>query len=92
VASAAQCQLIKVDNESVLQCYIAYNQYGGYCVPQSSHHRPAAQRILSGTLWEPKTIAFMMTYCGTGDIVHAGTYFGDIVPALSQACAPGAKV
>jgi FkbM family methyltransferase len=27
----------------------------------------------------------MMANCGTGDIIHAGTYFGDFLPALSRA-------
>ena len=78
--------------ESVLQCCIAYNQYGGYCIPLSSIHRPATQKILSGEIWEPETLEFMLKHCGTGDIVHAGTYFGDFLPALSRACPGDAKV
>lgn len=27
-----------------------------------------------------------MANCGNGDIIHAGTYFGDFLPALSRAC------
>jgi FkbM family methyltransferase len=76
----------------VLQCCIAYNDHGGYCVPRSSHHRPAAQRVLSGGVWEPDTLALMAGRAGAGDIVHAGTYFGDFIPALSRACADGARV
>jgi FkbM family methyltransferase len=76
----------------VLECCIAYNKYGGYCVPLSSRHRPAAQRILAGEVWEPGTIEFLVSQRGDGDIVHAGTYFGDFLPALSRSCAPGAKV
>jgi FkbM family methyltransferase len=80
------------DSLSVLNCCIAYNRYGGYCVPLSSRHRPAAQRVLSGATYEPATIEFLAARCGDGDIVHAGTYFGDFLPALSRACAPGARV
>ena len=80
------------DAESVLQCCIAYNDLGGYCVPRSSLHRPAAQRVLSGKIWEPETIEYMVKHCGEGDIVHAGSYFGDFLPALSRACANDAKV
>jgi len=29
---------------------------------------------------------------GSGDIVHAGTYFGDFLAALSKGCAPNSKV
>ncbi len=77
---------------SVLQCCIAYNKYGGYCVPSSSRHRPAAQKILSGSIYEPRTIEFLMTHCGSGDIIHAGACFGDFLPALSHAMTPGSKV
>lgn len=80
------------DNGRVLDCCIAYNRHGAYCVPLSSRHRPAAQRILSGAVYEAATIDFLATHCGTGDVVHAGTYFGDFLPALARACAPGARV
>lgn len=76
----------------VLQCCVAYNTYGAYCVPRSGFHRPAAQRILAGQVWEAPTIEYMRAHCATGDVVHAGTFFGDFLPALSQALAPGAKV
>jgi FkbM family methyltransferase len=77
---------------NTLQCKVAYNKYGGYCVPLSSHHRPAAQKILSNDVYEPKTIAYMLNNCNNGDIVHAGTYFGDFLPALSRGVVSGAKV
>lgn len=79
-------------SELVLPCYISSNKYGSYCVPGSSYHRPAAQAILSGKVWEPETIEFIIKHVGKGDIVHAGTYFGDFVPALSGACTDGAKL
>ncbi len=71
---------------------IASNQYGKYCVPESSRFRPAAALILQGRVWEPKTIAFMRENCGAGDVVHAGTYFGDFLPAISTALAPSARL
>ena len=80
------------DAQNVLECCVAYNEYGGYCVPVSSMARPAAQRILRGKVHEPRTIAYIAEHCGTGDIVHAGTYFGDFLPALSRACSKGAKI
>ena len=80
------------DCDSALQCCIAYNTYGGYCVPLSSKHRPAAQTILSGDIWEPEIIEFLMSHCGDGDIVHAGTFFGDFLPALSQSSAQGSRI
>ena len=77
---------------TALKCLISYNRYGGYCVPESSQHRPAAHKILLNEVYEAQTIQFMREHCGDGDIIHAGAYFGDFFPALSQACAPGAKI
>lgn len=77
---------------SALKCQVSYNQYGGYCVPLSSRHRPAARKILSNEVYEPKTIEFMLANGGNGDIIHAGTYFGDFLPALSHACGSQYKV
>jgi FkbM family methyltransferase len=65
---------------------IARNGYGSYCVPLSSRHRPAAWAILAGEVWEPDTISFLTASCAGGDVVHAGAYFGDFLPALSRAC------
>lgn len=75
-----------------LKCFIAANRYGTYCVPASSRHRPAAEAILDGEVWEAETLEFLTSNCGGGDIVHAGTYFGDFLPALSQAVAADARV
>lgn len=80
------------DSGRVLQCCIAYNKYGGFCIPLSSYHRHAAQKILSGGIYEPKTIEFLISHAKDGDIVHAGTYFGDFLPALSQSRTHNAKV
>lgn len=77
---------------SALKCSVGYNKYGGYCLPLSSSHRTAPRKILRGLVYEPQTLEFMRDNCGTGDIVHAGTYFGDFLPALSQACSPDARI
>ncbi|ELR96285.1 FkbM family methyltransferase [Gloeocapsa sp. PCC 73106] len=79
-------------SNNTLSCTIAYNKFGGYCIPRSSIHRPAAQKILKGDIHEKETIEFMTSKCGQGDIVHAGTFYGDFLPALSAACSPTAKV
>ena len=78
--------------EDVLKCLISYNEYGGYCVPESSRHRPATQKILSNKVHEPRTIEFIRANCRDGDIVHAGAYFGDFLPALSTRCSDGSKI
>lgn len=75
-----------------LKCFVASNCYGSYCVPFSSKHRPAAKAVLCGDVWERTTLAFLCANCGAGDIVHAGTYFGDFLPALSQAVRPDAHI
>jgi len=85
-------ELLRETESTTLQCCISYNEHGGYCVPLSSRHRPATQKILSKEVWEPQTINYITNHCGSGDIIHAGTYFGDFIPALSHACAPDAKV
>lgn len=78
--------------EDVLFCLVAYNALGGYCLPRGSLHREAAQAIVRGRVWEEATLALIAERAGAGDIVHAGTYFGDFLPALSRACRPGALV
>ena len=80
------------DGLSALKCCIWYNQYGGYCLPESSLHRTAPRKVLRGEAYEPQTLEFMRAHVGDGDIVHAGTYFGDFLPALGQACASTAKI
>lgn len=77
---------------TALKCTVAYNHYGGYCVPNSSKHRPAAKKILSNDIYEPETIEFMISSCGDGDIIHAGSYFGDFLPALSTGLGAQQKV
>lgn len=80
------------ETPAVLECKIAANRYGSYCVPASSAKRPAAQAVLRGHVYEQDTITFMTAHCGDDDIVHAGTYFGDFLPALSAAIGPEARV
>jgi len=81
-----------VENLSALKCTISYNQYGGYCVPESSAHRPAAIAVLSGAVHEPETIEYMVANCRDRDMIHAGTFFGDFLPALSRSVNSNAVV
>lgn len=78
------------DSPDALKASIAYNGFGAYCVPLSSRHRPAARMVLSGGVWEADTIALLRARCGAGDVVHAGTYFGDFLPGVARALAPDA--
>lgn len=81
-----------VEKSSILGCVISYNKYGGYCIPLSSLHRSAAQKILNGEIYEPETIEFLTKNSKNGDIVHAGTYFGDFLPALSRSINNNRKI
>ena len=71
---------------------IATNRCGKYCVPNATSHRIAAKKVLSGKVYEPDTIQFLRRHCGTADIIHAGAFFGDFLPALARVCRPPAKI
>lgn len=65
-----------------LDCVIARNRHGSYCVPRSARARPSARAVLQGRVWEPRTLDLL---CRTpGDVVHAGAFYGDFLPALSR--------
>jgi len=72
------------ENGFETRCVLSYNKYGKYCVPISSAHRPVSRYILRGDVWEKDTIDYILNFCNKGDIIHAGTYFGDFLPALSK--------
>lgn len=80
------------DPERTLSGVVAYNEYGGYLIPHSSIRRPAAQRVLAGGVWEKATLRFLASRWRSGDMVHAGTYFGDFLPALSAAAPEGSHL
>lgn len=68
------------------------NEYGIFAVDMSHKHRPAMRHVMAGLQHEPDLVKFMCRRCGTGDVIQAGAYFGDFLPALSAAAAPGAIV
>jgi FkbM family methyltransferase len=70
----------------------ASNEHGSYCVPRSSSHRPVAQAILDSRVWEPDTLDLLRAADSDGDIVHAGTFFGDFLPALARSRTGGAVI
>jgi FkbM family methyltransferase len=78
--------------EKVLNCCIAYNEYGAYCVPLSPIHRPAVQTILAGKVHEPETILLIRGTAPDQDVVHAGTFFGDFLPGIANSRISGAKI
>jgi FkbM family methyltransferase len=74
-----------------LDCVIGFNEHGVYCVPRNCSHRFACQAVMNGRVWEPQTLDLIRQQDPTGDIVHAGTFFGDFLPALARS-RDGAKV
>lgn len=84
--------LVEKTKEEVLNVSIAYNKYGGYCTPLSTQHRTLNQKILKGDIFEPDTIEFMISNANEGDIIHAGTFFGDFLPAISKSLNLNSKI
>lgn len=82
----------RISSDDGLQCVFARNALGSYCIPESSKFRHCAQTVLGGRIFEPRTIEFIVDHAGSGDIIHAGTFFGDFLPSLSRGCRNGAKV
>lgn len=75
-----------------LDCVLGANRHGIYCVPWSSHHRPVAQAILQARVWEADTLDLIRMAAADGDVIHAGTFFGDFLPALSRSRAADALI
>ncbi len=67
-----------------LDCLLARNEHGIYCIPRASKHRPVAQTVLQARVWEADTLELIAETDRSGDIVHAGTFFGDFIPALAR--------
>jgi FkbM family methyltransferase len=63
---------------------IAGNDLGLYCIPLKAAHRPACRAILNGRVWEKQTVDYIREHA-SGDIVHGGAFFGDMLPAFSRA-------
>ena len=74
-------EIIEIEN---LKYVYAQNIYGKYYIPYNSIHRPCPQIILKGGVWEYETLKFIESEYRGGDIIHAGTYFGDFLPFLSK--------
>ncbi|MEM9386106.1 MAG: FkbM family methyltransferase [Pseudomonadota bacterium] len=47
---------------------------------------------MAGAVYETETIEQIRAASGAGDVVHAGTFFGDFLPAIATALAPSARV
>jgi len=58
-----------------------------FFLPYPSLHRPTCESMLGGELYEPATHEFIHRYLHhrPGNIIHAGAYFGDMLPSFSKA-------
>lgn len=65
-----------------------------YFVPQTSIHRPACRAFLNGKYYEPETHQLIRKIydCIPGDLVHAGTFFGDMIPSFSDSVGQEGKL
>lgn len=59
---------------------ICYNEYGGYCIPNSELQAGIVQRLMRGQIYEKRWMDFVEKYYDGGDIVHGGAYIGDFIP------------
>lgn len=57
------------------------NKYGSYVIPQEIEYTYNAKTIMNGGVHEEVTIEFIKSY---KTIIHAGTGFGDFLPALKD--------
>lgn len=57
-----------------------------YFVPDYARHRPAVRDVLNGNLYEPHTHVLVKKFFEKvkGSLVHAGTFFGDMLPGFSN--------
>ena len=65
-----------------MESTIAKNQYGLYSIPKSVEYTYTADFILKGGVHEDTTIEYLKSV--GGNIIHAGTGFGDFLPALKD--------
>jgi FkbM family methyltransferase len=65
---------------------IATNVYGRYSIPKRFRNRPIPKLLLQGGVWEAETVKFLRAKAVAGDVVHAGAFMGDMLPALAQVC------
>lgn len=77
-----------------VNCIAAIAQNHIYFVPTTSMHRPACKKILSGKYYEPNTHELIRKVYERipGNLIHAGTFFGDMIPSFSDSIGQNGKV
>lgn len=70
--------------------HLARNKYGEYLIPDCYMHTPVAKTLMRGDVWEQETLDIIEAHVKEhgGSIIHAGTFFGDMLPALCNMCRP----
>ncbi|KRF15831.1 FkbM family methyltransferase [Nocardioides sp. Soil796] len=73
-----------------IDTHVVNTQRATFFVPAYAAHRPVARRIANGRVAEPDLHKLVRTVLETypGSMVHAGTFFGDMLPSFSAKC-PG---
>ena len=77
----------KYTNDSVDcsdNCTVAVNEYGTFCTPKKYLTDEPVQAVYRGEQYEAKTVSRLKSIGIDGDIIHAGAYFGDLLPAFSS--------
>jgi len=75
-----------------LDCRLAANEYGVYCFPRAASRRAVPRTLARSQVYERATLELMMRTAPDADVVHAGTFIGDFLPALSRSRTGGARV
>jgi len=65
-----------------------------YFLPRYARHRPAVRALARGRFYEPETHRLVAHVLAAvpGSMVHAGTFFGDMIPDFARACAPAGRL
>jgi FkbM family methyltransferase len=78
-----------VDKQSYTVSYVEKEVDGAkYYLPTYASHRPAVRAVETGQMYEPET-HFLIRKIQTkkpGNMIHAGTFYGDMLPSFSRSC------
>ncbi len=81
LATPASVRRLPALPDQALDVLIARNEHGVYCVPTRARG-VVPRTIRRGNVWERDTLALLGEI--EGDVVHAGAFFGDFLPALAK--------
>ena len=81
IATPASVRRLPPLPDTALDVLIARNEHGLYCVPAAARG-VVPRTIRRGKVWERDTLELLGAIAG--DVVHAGAFFGDFLPALAR--------